>query len=81
MSDEFKGYSLFNDVNNIRLRTWNRCAAFFSIFEDHGKAMAQSYANQLDDVAKKQMTNMLAEIREQGYGTVRQSVIKSHKLN
>lgn len=80
MSNNYKGYNLFNDVDNVKLRAWNRCATFFTIYRTLGKEEAKSYTSQLDDIGRTQMQNMLAEIREDGYGNVRKSVVDSHRL-
>lgn len=81
MTDNYKGYSLFNGTENVALRAWNRCATFVTIMQDHGKTMAESYVKQLDDIARKQMNNMLDDIKRRGYGTVRREITEGCKVH
>lgn len=37
MSNNFKGFALFNDVEDQDLRTYNRARVLSNIFEDHSK--------------------------------------------
>lgn len=60
-------YNNFNDVENLDMRTWNRCAMTFNIASDHGREQATKYTEQFNDIDKQHMRNMFVEIRENGY--------------
>lgn len=64
----------FDDVQNVCLRTWNRCAILFNLRADAGEQAATAYAEQFDDTAKKQITAMLNYIQLKGYSNVRREV-------
>lgn len=74
MTNEVKGYSLFNDVQDSTLRTWNRCATMFNINSDHGQELAAEYASQLDEVSMAQMQMMYKYIQVKGYENVRAEI-------
>lgn len=64
----------FDDVQNVCLRTWNRCAILFNLRADAGEKAATVYAEQFDEVSKKQITAMLNYIQLKGYSNVRREV-------
>lgn len=64
----------FDDVQNVCLRTWNRCAILFNLRADAGEQAATAYAEQFDETAKKQITAMLNYIQLKGYSNVRREV-------
>ena len=74
MSNNYKGYSLFNDVSNVKLRTWNRCAALFNLNTDIGDATG--YASQLTQSERAQCMAMLAYIDVKGYEDVKREVMR-----
>lgn len=74
MSNKYKGQSLFNEVEDLKLRAWNRCAVFFNIFADQGKVPAQMYAAQFTDEEKAQLIAMFNLVKMQGYETTRKAV-------
>ena len=43
MSNNYKGSPLFNDVKDVRLQTWNRCAIVFNLTADRGVEAAKAY--------------------------------------
>lgn len=61
----------FEDVQNVCLRTWNRCAIVFNLRADVGDEEARNYVAQFDDVSKKQIKAMFDYIALKGYNTVR----------
>ena len=61
----------FDDVQNVCLRTWNRCAILFNLRADVGDEAATAYADQFDDISKAQIKAMLNYIALKGYNTVR----------
>ena len=62
----YKGFSLFNEVENVALRTWNRCVVALNINADNGKDLCSQYLNQLDKVSKLQVMAMLQYIKARG---------------
>jgi len=73
----YKGYSLFNDVESVRLRTWNRCAMYLNSRRDGGEKLAEAYLSKIDDIGRQQISRMMAEIRERGYETVKRELIRN----
>lgn len=74
MTNEVKGYSLFNDIKNPAIRTWNRCAVMFNINSDHGQELAAEYASKLDNASMLQMKAMYKYIEVKGYENVRSEI-------
>lgn len=64
----------FDDVQNVCLRTWNRCAILFNLRADAGEQAATDYAAQFDDISKQQIKAMLNYISVKGYNNVRREV-------
>jgi len=48
LTKTYKGYNLFNDIDNVGLRTWNRCATAFNIYQDKGEDLFVEYVSQFD---------------------------------
>lgn len=61
----------FDEVQNVSLRTWNRCAVVFNLRSDVGDAEARNYVAQFDDISKRQMKAMFDYISLKGYNNVR----------
>lgn len=74
MNNNYKGYSLFNDVEDKALRTWNRCVVMFNIHSDHGEKFSENYANCLSKVEKMQVMAMLQYIKVKGAEAVRNEI-------
>lgn len=77
MNDVYKGHSLFNDVADADVRTWNRCATFLNLLRDFGRVVAQDYIKQLDDISQQYVKKMFARIQEEGYERTKQSIIRN----
>ena len=71
MKNNYKGSPLFNNVKDVRLQTWNRCAIVFNLMADRGQAAVQEYVKQLNDVDKTRVNNMFKLIEKYGYDTIR----------
>lgn len=71
MKNNYKGSPLFNDVKDVRLQTWNRCAIVFNLAADSGKAAATAYAKQFNDEDRQRISNMFALIEKYGYENIR----------
>jgi len=74
MTNKYKGQPLFNEVEDAKLRAWNRCAVFFNIFTDQGKVPAQMYAAQFTAEEKVGLIAMFNLVKTQGYVTTRKSI-------
>lgn len=71
MRNDYKGYSLFNDVENATLRTWNRCALAFNI---NSVGESGDYMDCIDEQGQKQMRAMFQYIKVEGYDNARKYV-------
>jgi len=65
---------LFDDVGDVKLRTWNRCTTFFNIKTNFGEEKAREYADKFTKEVKKQMLGMFSYIANKGYGEVRREI-------
>lgn len=70
-SNMYKGYSLFNDVEDAALRTWNRCTVMLNMNVDHDSEFVKGYAGCLGDVERMQMMAMYQYIAVRGAEAVR----------
>lgn len=73
-NNNYKGYSLFNEVDDAALRTWNRCVVMCNMNKDNGKDFAEGYGNSLSQVDKMQMLAMLNYIKARGAEEVRKEI-------
>lgn len=64
----------FDDVQNVCLRTWNRCAIVFNLRADAGEEEARKYVAQFDDIARRQIKAMFDYIQLKGYNNVRREI-------
>ena len=71
MKNNYKGSPLFNNVKDVRLQTWNRCAIVFNLMADRGQAAVQEYVKQFNDEDKTRVNNMFKLIEKYGYDTIR----------
>ena len=74
MKNNYKGSPLFNDIADVKLRTWNRCAIIFNLAADRGVPAMKAYAQALDDDGRKQVYGMFDCIKKFGYDAVRKQV-------
>lgn len=68
---EFKGYDMFDDVENNILRAWNRCQTIMNIIEVHGKELSQEYLLQFNKISQLQIAMMFALIKKDGVDAAR----------
>lgn len=78
MKNNYKGSPLFSDIEDVKLRTWNRCAIIFNLMADRGVDAAQNYAKQLDEDSRKQVYGMFDCIKKFGYDAVRKQIKVLH---
>lgn len=67
---DYKGYSLFNEVKDAKLRAFNRVQTMVNINEATGEQQAQHYVECMDDAGKKDMAIMAAWIKRDGQENV-----------
>lgn len=66
----------FDEIENVTLRTWNRCALAFNLAEDKGKDASEMYMSQFDQKSKRQMLIMFNYIEAKGYENVKREVFR-----
>ena len=71
MKNTYKHSPLFNDIKDVKLQTWNRCAIAFNLAADEGPAASRNYLNQFSEVDKKKILGMFDTIGKFGYEAVR----------
>lgn len=71
---EYRGFSLFTDVQNSDVQAWNRCMMYLNIFKDHGRELADEYIGQIDEVSRRRMQKLQETIKEEGYSVVQRRI-------
>ena len=66
----------FDDIENVTVRTWNRCAMAFNLQEDKGDAASERYLEQFDERSKRQMLIMFNYIKAKGYEATKREVFR-----
>ena len=74
-ASEYRGYSLFNDVSDAALRTWNRCVVLNNIKADHGDGFVQGYSEHLTNVDRLQVLAMYKYISIKGLDNVKVEIM------
>lgn len=70
MKNSYKGYSNFNDVEDLKLRTYNRFVTTFNINATHGKKLVREYVEQFTKTEQVQIQAMGAYIQAKGQEAV-----------
>lgn len=89
MSNEYKGYGLFNDVQDPTLRAWNRAATMFNFMRDQKEVrksatlgeLCNEYARQFDKQGIQELLMMYRDIKARGLGIVRKEVMSSVEVH
>lgn len=71
MANKYKGSPLFNDIKDVRLQTWNRCAITFNLAADRGRDAAKEYIGKFGDEDRVRISNMFKLIEKFGYEAIR----------
>lgn len=71
MTDNYKGASLFNDVENKKLQAWNRVATLFNLTSEYGEQEGSNYSAHFSDEDKEAMKATLRLVKEVGYTQAR----------
>lgn len=74
MKNNYKGSPTFAQIDDVRLRTWNRCAIIFNLLADRGQAVASEYAKQFSEKERADIYAMFDVIKQYGYDNVRKQV-------
>ena len=74
MNNKYKGSPLFHDIEEVKLRTWNRCAIVFNLMAQRGQEAAKGYIGALDVDSRKQVYGMFDCIKRFGYDAVRKQI-------
>ena len=67
---EYKGWSLFNDIEDASLRTWNRCAVVYNM-KDMKDVAHETYMEHVGTEGQHQMLAMFKFINSVGYDKAR----------
>ena len=59
-------FNQFNEIQHRPLRIYNRAVMFHNIYEDHGKAPAEDYANSFTKEERLEMAQMTALVKKKG---------------
>jgi hypothetical protein len=69
-NNNYKGYSLFHDIEDAALRTWNRCVVMLNINKDLGENFVKGYGECMSPVERMQMMAMYQYIAVKGTDAV-----------
>ena len=72
----YKNYSTFEDIDDVSLRTWNRCAMASNLLNDKGEGESGAYMEQFSGLEKKQMLLLFKYIEVRGYENVKREVFR-----
>lgn len=65
----------FNDVDDLKLRVYNRTVTLFNLSEDFGPVVAEEYLGQFSDKERSQMLVMANYIKHKGADETRKEVM------
>ncbi len=69
-------FNRFTDIQHRPLRIYNRAVYFSNIFEDHGKAPAEDYANSFTKEERLEIAQMIALVKAKGVKHVKDLVTR-----
>lgn len=73
--NSYKGYQLFNDIEDKALQAWNRFIVMMNIIKDTGSRQeGTNYMNHFDHSDKVRVKETVRLVKEQGYSTVRATI-------
>ena len=67
IKNDFKGYSLFNEIEDLNLQSWNRAATMFNMCSEGRKDFVRGYIDQLSPNGRRDCYIVLASINANGY--------------
>lgn len=59
-------FNRFTDIEHRPLRIYNRSVMFSNIYEDHGRYVAEEYANTFTKEERLEMAQMIALVKKKG---------------
>lgn len=74
IENEFQGFSTFDEVEDVTLKAFNRCAMMFNILEVHGFELAERYAEAIEEEGRFHMFIMYSYVKECGLDTVKREI-------
>ena len=77
-NNSYKGYSLFNDVEDNKLQTWNRAVTMANINEKFNEKMAREYAENFSKGDATKIFMMLQYIKVRGAEVVRREMLSGN---
>jgi len=72
--NNYKGYSLFNDISDKTLQTWNRVVVLFNITLGKGKEEGTAYLKHFSRAEMIDIKTMYLEIKSKGMNAVRSTL-------
>lgn len=80
-NNSYKGYSLFNDVEDTKLQTWNRAVTMANINEKFNEKMAREYAESFSKGDATKIFMMLQYIKVKGAEVVRREMLSGNTFS
>jgi hypothetical protein len=78
--NNFHGYSYFKDVQDLKLRDWNRYNVFLNIKEKHGNKLSDEYISKLERKELVRLTKLAWKINSVGYEQYRRDLMRGNNL-
>ena len=66
IENEFNGFSMFDEVENVVLQAYNRSLMVFNIRSLHGQPLAGEYLDQFSDPDKARILALVLHIQKHG---------------
>lgn len=73
----FNGYSLFNDIRNPILRSYNRANTYMNIKERHGSEVGKKYLKKFDRNNQLGIFSIMRVIHRDGFEQTRRNLIRT----
>jgi hypothetical protein len=80
MSNTYKDVSLFNDVDDVGHKAWNRLNVITNLKEDGRPHDAQSYLSKLSNADKMSIGLLIMAIKKKGLETVKKELNKGEEV-
>lgn len=74
MENNYKGYSLFNEVKNAKLRAFNRIQTMINLNDLFGEKSATDYVENFDKDSRLDMAIMSKWIKQNGMAEVQREI-------
>lgn len=73
--NDFKGFSLFNDVKDPKLQAYNRAAMLKNLRESHGDELANNYYLSFGGPSQFGIITTMMFVKEHGWDEVKRRII------